>query len=132
MFCLQYFYEEVEYAKSISARQRLIYLLSLLLCTAGDTSPAESLRPRAVGLVLALAQRISPAAHARTVGAVNKVGADTGTWLSFMAGEEKDERSCNRHRRQNAENSPGSTACAALQPQVIPHCESPASGDVLT
>lgn len=93
-------------------------------------SPVDSVIPKEVGLVLAQAQRISPAAHVCTLGAVNKVGAHTGTWLSFKAGEEKDERKCDRHRRQNAENNPGSTACAGLQPQVIPHCESPASGDV--
>lgn len=115
---------------NLSSTETDLFALSPALHGWG-TSPADSLRPREVGQVLALAQRISPAAHACTVGAVNKFGAHTSKYMCvLMAGEEKYGRRCGRHRRQNAENDPGSTACAGLQPHVIPQCDSPASGDV--
>ena len=49
-----------------------------------------------------------------------------------MDGEEKDERSEGATGTEDTtqRTSHGSIACAALQPQGIPHCESPASGDV--
>lgn len=64
--------------------------------------------------------------------AVDKVGAPTFIGLSFMDGEEKDERSEDAAGREDITQrmNYGSIICAPLQPQGIPHCGPPASGDI--
>lgn len=62
--------------------------------------------------------------------AVDKVGAPTG--LSFMDTEEKKKRSEGATGTEDItqRTSHGSIGCAPLQPQGIPYCESPSSGDI--